>query len=37
MEDYSIQSLTPFDISLTPVKIHLKPEINDKISALKYN
>jgi len=29
--------LTPFEISLTPAKINIKSETNDKVNALKIN
>jgi hypothetical protein len=37
VEDSSVQSLTPFDISLTPAKINIKSDINDNVNALKMN
>ena len=37
VEDSSLQSLTPFDVSLTPAKTSIKYEHYEKISSTKMN
>ena len=37
VEDSSLQSLTPFDVSLTPAKTSIKYEPYDKNSGTKIN